>query len=217
LAAEKLCLSPGFPNSSVGTVVLFCCVSEIWGKPIADAVRDFLIEYTRNAFEHASATTVSVEFAAKGIVVKDDGQHFDVHTLAQTSFGRGGGLAYRALLSALRINAISTSRSTSNENVLHLPLVGNANDLIAQNPCALAITHEQLRLNSVDFSSIADCGRAYVVAPDFMTYSDGPWCERMLEAAVALHRSITLVIPHASKAVLEHYSERFPNTEVISW
>ena len=217
LAAEKLSLSQGFSNSSVGTVVLFCCVSEIWGKPVADAVRDFLIEYARNAFEHASATTVSVEFAAKGIVVRDDGQHFDVHTLAQPTFGRGGGMAYRALLSTLRISAISTCRSNSSENVLHLPLVGNANDLVVHNPCALAITHEQLRLNTVDFSSIVDCDRAYVVAPDFMTYSDGPWCERMLEAAMKFHSNVTLVIPHASAPVLDHYRKRFPNTEVLSW
>jgi hypothetical protein len=217
LAADELCLTPGFSNSSVGTAVLLCCVAEIWGKPVADSVRDFLIEYARNAFEHASATTVSVEFAAKGMVVRDDGRHFNLHTLAQTSFGRGGGMAYRALLSALLINAISTSRSTSNENVLHLPLVGDANDLIAHNPCALAITHEQLRLNSVDFSSVADCDRAHVVAPDFMTYSDGPWCERMLKSALEIHKNVTLVIPQASAPVLGYYRKLFPNTEVLSW
>lgn len=178
LATDELSLAPGFSNSSVGAAVLFSCAAEIWGKPVADSVRDFLIEYARNAFEHAGATFVSVEFEVKGITVRDDGRHFNLHALAQTSFGRGGGMAYRALLSALLINAVSTSRSTLNKNVLHLPLVRDINGLIAHNPCALAISHEQLRLNSVDFSSIAQCDRAYVIAPDFMTYSDGPWCEK---------------------------------------
>jgi hypothetical protein len=217
LATEKLSLTSGFANSSVGTAVLFCCVAEIWGKTIADAVRDFLIEYARNAFEHAGAITVSVEFAAKGIVVKDDGLPFNLHTLAQASFGRGGGMAYRALLSALRINAISTCHNASSENVLHLPLVGNTRDLVAHNPCALAITHEQLRMNSVNFSSIVGCDRAFIVAPDFMTYSDGPWCEQVLQAAVAIHKNVSLVIPRVSAPVLDYYRKCFPNTEVLSW
>lgn len=217
LAPDRLTLDVNFPNDSVGNAVVFSCISEIWGKEVADSARDFLIEYSRNCFQHAKATTVAIEFVENGITVCDDGMPFDLHTLAQPDFGRGGGLAYRALLSNLRINAVSTSRSASNNNVLTIPLVKDSAGLLVHNPCALAISHEQLRLKTFDFSAFSSCSRAYVVAPNFMTYSDGSWCETVLEAAMKEHQNVVLVIPQTSLAVLEHFRKRFPRTEVLSW
>lgn len=217
LVPDRLALDANFLNASVGNAVVFSCISEIWGKEVADSARDFLIEYARNCFRHAKATTVVIEFIKNGITVCDDGMQFDLHTLAQPDFGRGGGLAYRALLSSLRINAVSTSKSATNNNVLTIPLVKDIAGLLAHNPCALAISHEQLRLNALDFSALSSCSRAYVVAPDFMTYSDGPWCETLLAAAMEEHQNVVLVIPQASLAVLEYFRKQFPHTEVLSW
>jgi hypothetical protein len=217
LASDHVTLTADFSNTVVGKAVLFSGVAEIWGKPVADSTRDFLIEYARNALDHGGATVVTVEFAAKGVIVRDDGQHFNVHAFAQPTFGRGGGMAYRTMLSTLRINAISSIRSASNQNVLHFPLVRDASDLVAHNPCALEITRVQLRRNMVDFSSLVNCDRAYVIAPDYMSYSDGPLCELVLTAAIAAHTNIALVIPHASAAVLAHFRKCFPDTDVLSW
>lgn len=217
LAPGSLTITRGFSNSSVGEAVLFSCIAEVWGKDIADSVRDFLIEYSRNCFQHANATTVSIEFVERGIIVRDDGQRFDLHTLARPACQHGGGMAYRVLLSTLRIAAMSTSTNSLNENVLHIPLVIDTEGLLAHNPCALAISREHLRLNSIDFSSFATCDRIYVVAPDFLTFSDGPWCAHALEAAMKHHPSVILVVPRASPAVLEHFRQTFPTIEILSW
>jgi len=217
LAPDCLTLDGSFVNTAIGNAVVLSCISEIWGKEVADSARDFLIEYSRNCFQHAHSTTVAIEFVGNGITVCDDGMPFDLHTLAQPDFGRGGGLAYRALLSKLRINAISTSTSASNSNVLTIPLVKDSAGLLAHNPCAVAISHEQLRSNNLDFSVFSSCSRAYVVAPDFMTYSDGPRCESVLEAAMKEHQNVVLVIPQASLDVIEDFRKRFPRTEVMSW
>lgn len=217
LVPDRLTLDGNFLNTSVGNAVVFSCIAEIWGKEVADSARDFLIEYARNCFIHSKAQAVVIDFVENGITVCDDGTQFDLHTLAQPDFGRGGGLAYRALLSSLRINAVSTSRNASNNNVLTIPLVKDSAGLLAHNPCALAISHEQLRLNILDFSELSSCNRIYIVAPNFMTYSDGPRCETVLETAMKTHENVVLVIPQVSSAVLEHFRKRFPSTEVLSW
>jgi hypothetical protein len=46
----------GSENETVGNALLNSCVHEIWGKGLAEAVRDLAIELIRNAFGHGHAT-----------------------------------------------------------------------------------------------------------------------------------------------------------------
>ena len=108
LANNSLSLIDGrFPNDEIGNAVKYACVASIWGNAVEHALRDFLIEYSKNAFDHGNATNLYIIFEKQRIVIRDNGNQFVPDILADPKSSRGGGLAYRALLSVVRLAAIS--------------------------------------------------------------------------------------------------------------
>jgi len=209
--------SAEYPNALIGNAVKYACVSQIWGKPSADAIRDYLVEHVRNSFEHGGATSVGIEFRRKGLVIRSDGQAFDEQRLAQPKFGRGGGIAYRNLLRALRICAVSSLPDSGGGYELYIPLVSGVSDLLEVNPCAVAVSREDMRLGKLEFTKLAGCNRAYVIAPQFMSFSDGPWCKEVIQFAIEQQENTVLVLRDASDAVVEQYKSFLPGIEIISW
>jgi len=65
-------------------------VTEFWRDSAGGALRDFVFEVAKNAFDHGGAHLVRILFGAGGIEVVDDGGAFDPRDLA-TSPGRGVG------------------------------------------------------------------------------------------------------------------------------
>ncbi len=216
LAPESVTLVPGQElNSKVGLAVRHAWLPEICGKDAADAVRDFLIEYTRNAFSHGRATSVEVAFTATAIEVSDDGAPFAVAKLAGSNT-RGGGMAYRALLEAKHLGHASSQR-TDNKNHVHIPFVLDVNDLPSVNPCAIALDHGDIRAGTLNFGQLVGCDRVFFVAPDFAVFSDGPMYESVLRQVLLDHPNVVLIFPHVSSRVIEHYTRLFPTARVETW
>ncbi len=216
LAPDLISLVPSHEISSkIGLAVRHAWLPEICGKNAADAVRDFLIEYARNAFSHGGATSVDVTFTPKAIKITDDGAPFAVANLAGPNT-RGGGMAYKALLDARHLGHAS-SRRVDNKNHVHIPFVLNVSDLPRVNSCAVALNHGDIRGGTLDFTQLLGCDRVFLVAPDFAVFSDGPLYERMLRQILVDHANVVLLFPHASSRVIEHYRTLFPTAKVESW
>ena len=216
LAPDSLSFAPGPDLSArIGAAVQYSCLAEICGTDVADAVRDFLIEHTRNAFSHGNATTTKIEVSTRAIEITDDGGAFTVSSLAGPN-SRGGGLAYRALLEEKHLGHAS-SRRVGTLNHLHIPFVLNADDLPLVNPCAVALDHIDVRAGTVDVARFTGCDRVFLIAPDFASYSDGPMYENALRQVIAAHPGAVLIFPHASRRVLENYKPIFPTATVESW
>lgn len=204
-------------NGNVGNLVVHCCVADVWGRGVADSVRDFLIEYTKNAFEHAAATQVLIKVRPRDIVVEDNGHHFELHSLADHPMGRGGRLSYRALLGALKIHAVSSTFEPGNGNVVHVPLVWDSRELASTNPCAVTIDSSELRSPRVSFSQFSCCDTIYIIAPDFLSYSDLPGLGLIVKSAQTTQKRVAVIVSKVSDAVVEHSRGLLSGAEIISW
>jgi hypothetical protein len=217
LAPELLTLDASFTNDAVGQVMRLCCVREIWGGPLNEALRNFLIEYARNAFQHGNAQRVSVRFTDRSIVVLDDGIHYDLRSLAREGDGRGGGLAYRRLLTQLPIGATATRISASGTTELTIPLARDLTELERNNPCAIVVTHKDLRYGRVDFDRVSACDVIYLIAPEYFTSSDTERSKPVIARVMTLKPNVVLILPQASADVVHHFQTLFPGTTVLSW
>ena len=216
LAPESLSLISDMEmNERIGLSVRHSYLAEICGHEAADAVRDFLIEHARNAFSHGGAMSVGIEFTSNAITVVDDGAAFTVSDLAAPE-SRGGGLAYRALLETKQLGHAS-SRRFDGQNHVHIPFVLNVGELPRVNPCAVALNHSDIRGGTLNVAQFVSCDRAFVIAPDFAVYSDGPLYESALQKIVTEHPNVVLIFPNASWRVIEHYRQLFPRAKVETW
>ncbi len=217
LAPELLAVTASTElNKTIGSGVQYACIADIAGKDVADTVRDFLVEYVRNALTHGGASEANVQIESKGIKVTDRGAPFQVSALLNAE-ARGGGMAYRALIETARIGSASYLRTVAGENQLHIPFVMSPRQLPGANPCAMTIDREQVIGGSIDFTSVENCDRIYLVAPDFSAYSDGPLFERALRQTINEHPGVVLIFPKISKGVLKHFKKVFAPAEVIEW
>lgn len=199
----------------IGSAVQHAWLSEICGKDSADKVRDFLIEYARNAFSHGGATLVDVKFTPKSIEVTDNGAAFALANLAGPK-SRGGGMAYRALLSDRHLGRAS-SRRVDTKNHIHIPFVLNASDLPRMNPCAVALDHGDIRAGTFNFLQLEGCDRIYLVAPTFAVFSDVRVYEDVLRTILVKHSNVVLIFPQASSGVIEHYKQLLPTAKLETW
>jgi hypothetical protein len=201
LAPNSLLLITGAEMASqIGDSVRHAYLAEICDPETAHAVRDFLIEYVRNAFTHGGAITVEVRFNSNVISVTDDGAAFHVSALSAPG-SRGGGQAYRALVQTKRLGCVS-SRRLDNKNEIHIPIVYDLDHLLRANPCAIALSRSDVRAGSIDVSSLSGCNRIFVIAPRFAVYSDAPVYVRVLKKLAGEHPDVVLIFPDASAGVL---------------
>jgi len=217
LAPETISLnSSSSLNQDIGVAIRHACIADISGKDIADTLRDFLVEYVRNALTHGNATEASITIEKEGITVVDKGSAFLLTRLLDAS-SQGGGMAYRALLETSRIGSISSRRTEAGENNLHIPFVVMPKDLPRINPCAINISHEQVHDGKIDISSLQGCDRVYLIAPDFSVYSDAPLYEEVLRQIITDQTSVTIVFPDISERVFEHFKATFAPANIVKW
>lgn len=203
-------------NHKIGVAVELSWLSEIFGKPAAHSIRDFLIEHSRNALSHGGATFINIEFQANSINVIDDGANFPICQLLSLNH-RGGGMALKALRNIKSFGHISSQRINDSLNSIHIPLVLNASELPAVNPCAIKLEQEMIWNENIDFTGLIACDRAFIIAPNFASFSEGPLYERLLKDLIDQHSNVVLIFPEVSEGVLSHFRKLFPSVEVETW
>ncbi len=203
-------------SEKVGSAVQFSWLVDICGKDVAHVLRDFLIEHCRNAFSHGGATKVNIDFHLNSIEIIDDGAEFHVAQL-HSGQSRGGGKALSVLRQIKALGHVSSHRNGNGTNAVHIPFVLGPLGLPDVNPCAIALSREAVRGNSLDVARFVSCDRVYVVAPNFVCYSDGPMFKKALWEMVNEHPNVVLILPEASEQVVAHFRELFPSTVVETW
>ncbi|VWC37051.1 putative lipoprotein [Burkholderia aenigmatica] len=204
-------------NQIIGQAIVHCYIEDVWGKSFADSIRDFLIEYAKNAFEHAGAKSITIKLQSREIVIEDDGKHFDPNTLIEHSHGRGGRAAYRALRNTLRLPTISSTNQSGTGNLVYLPLVANAWELETTNPCTVNIDIHNLRSSRFSFKSYDSCDCIYIVAPEYISYSDWTPLGGIVYSAQQTGKRIVVIVSKASAGVIEFGREQLPGVEIVEW
>jgi len=81
---------------------------------------DLLLEMGQNAIKHGGATVATLQFGASSVSYNDDGQLFDIFTLAGNPAKRGGSAALEAVLDSLvkgsYVNLVAQPESSSGIN-----------------------------------------------------------------------------------------------------
>lgn len=203
-------------NDIIGNAVEFSWLADICGKEVAHVLRDFLIEHSRNAFSHGGASTVNIEINTNSIKIIDNGAEFHVSQLHSGDF-RGGGKALSILLQTNALGHISSRRIEGRINTVHIPFVLRALELPDVNPCAISLGRETVRGSSIDVERFVSCDRVYIVAPNFVCYSDGPIFEQALREIINEQPNVVLILPEASEHVITHFRELFSSIEVETW
>lgn len=205
-------------SETIGEAIQNAYLKEVWGTQISHAVRDFLIECARNSFTHASAKNIRIRINPSSVVLEHDGDFFDWSPLAQADAGRGGGMALRALLNALKINSITSKAAVAGKTEIHIPLIRDANKLPATNPCAMMVDLEMLILSKQpDLSTFSGCNKIYVVYHSFACYSDIYPCGKLLQMFQLSGLQASLILPDVSDEVVEFFRKNLPDFEVNSW
>ena len=203
-------------NSRIGDAVLHGCVEDIWGPNVGGAIRDFLIECARNAFTHSRASSVRISINPSSIVVLHDGSHFDWTELTGDGAGRGGGMAYRALLASLRVSTMAIKQHAEGKTEIHIPLLRDITKLPMVNPCAIEFNPRE-DTGTRDIGELTGCNRIYAIYSGYASYSDVYLFHEFLRPFKDSDKDVTLILKKPSQGVLEHFQETFPNFKVEAW
>lgn len=217
IAPESVIISSPEDNQRIGKAVQLACIKEVWGNEIAGALRDFLIEYSRNALTHGEATEVQIRFEPHCVRVIDNGTNYvDTTILGDPRRSRGGGMAYRNLLTTCMLNPISIEISDL-ENRLHIPLVSSAQQIPSVNPCAVFLSTPWGEHPATAIEIWKSCDRVYVITPDYSCYSDCGKYEKQLEQIIQHNPNVTIVLQDVTDAVYRHFQTTLSGIEVVVW
>ncbi|GGA29143.1 hypothetical protein [Dyella nitratireducens] len=203
-------------NEKIGIAVKNSWISDICGEEVARTLRDFVIEYARNAFMHGAATTLRVDFNQDSITVEDDGGEFQVVSLLSED-SCGGGMAFRALLATKQLGYASSRRTGDKKNHLHIPFVTNPLDLPKANPCAISLSRQDAIFGHVNFSNLLHCDRIFIVAQGPVSYSDIPHFAGIARNLQKGNPKAILILPDVSRGVIARFREIYPSITIDTW
>lgn len=207
--------SLGSENRQIGNLLLDCCVKQIWGQDVMEALRDLLIEITRNSIYHGGASHVTIAVEPRRVVFLDNGALFDPRQLSRLESNTGGAASMSHLLKAFAERMIVEYARAENENTLCFSLPSTIEDVAALSPCALQISQEDLRNSTYSFQTFKDCDTLYVIPPQFFTISDIVMLGTALGFWTGRGRNVVIVTDHASGLVQTFLVDRIPNCRVM--
>lgn len=211
-------------NRSVAHLLVEGGVSLSWGERVSDAIRDFCIEYARNARDYGGAGVVAIEVKDNVVKLKDDGAFFDLWTLPSRPDASNGTLALNVLLDEFQSEVVVSSGRDGSSNYVTITLIDEVNKNPCVVPCAARIELRSF-LGSCSTSDLHDvssrlenCTSAVIILPDFLVGSDLAFFSSRSSPFVELLRRgvrLTLIAPGMSEWVLPKLQQQFPTARVV--
>nr|VFJ92648.1 MAG: Uncharacterized conserved protein YegL, contains vWA domain of TerY type [Candidatus Kentron sp. H]VFJ95085.1 MAG: Uncharacterized conserved protein YegL, contains vWA domain of TerY type [Candidatus Kentron sp. H]VFK00361.1 MAG: Uncharacterized conserved protein YegL, contains vWA domain of TerY type [Candidatus Kentron sp. H] len=164
----------GSENEIVGNAVHETCLPELWGRELADALRDLVIEIIRNAFDHGKAQSVCLDIGNDSIKIVDDGRNFDSWQLFNSARKQGGTLAFQRIVKDFSHRIVVTTKRINHKNSHEFTYVRKADDILYVTPCSVELTWKDLERKAtkrpLDISE--SCRIVYIVLPRYTAISD---------------------------------------------
>lgn len=204
----------GDENRIIGDAITNSCVEVLWGRELARATRDVLIELVRNAFTHGKATSTTIEIHSTYIEIADNGQHFDSENLANLP-GGGGSLSLVALREDHGATIVFRSEYLAGRNLNRLTPVRNPEDISSATPCSVAIDREALATLHQKLQTMVACNTIYVLLPKYFALSD-VFAFRITQQ-IPSGKKVILVGKHLSGRVVEELRMLNPQIEVLNF
>jgi len=205
----------GSENERIGNAILNSCVHEIWGKELAEAVRDLAIELVRNAFGHGYATEFVLSIESRRIVLSDNGKPFHYEDILREQHKRGGAAAMQRLLDYHSEHVVLAPVHRGVGNELTIALIHRPDDIPEVTPCFHKFTERDLKEHSCSLPSLPGCDRTYLILPNFLTFSDAFNFAAFLKRNQFDPKKYIIVAKGLSAGVLKTCRDELPDCQII--
>ncbi|MCK5492625.1 MAG: hypothetical protein KAJ14_05905 [Candidatus Omnitrophica bacterium] len=202
-------------NKLVGEAIHDSCLVIAWGKHVTDTIRDFLIEYLRNAYTHGKSRQASLEITSEDIVLIDDGKNFDPWELYNNPTSQGGSKSIQALLDKFGTNTFLTSIRQDNINKLRISIPKSREYILSSTSCKVEISFKELRKGNVSYNLMETCKELFVLLPEFFTISDIALLREKHPTFQDEKRHLVFIFNNVSDFVQGLLKKEFPNCQTL--
>lgn len=216
LIENKTTLPKGLDvNKRIGDAIHDSCISQAWGLELTESIRDFLIEYVRNAFLHGKATNSDLEISHNEVVIKDDGTNFDPRSLLEVDRKNGGTLSLKVLLDKFSSKLFLTSQRIDSINHLKISIPNNREAVLNGTECRVEIGFSELHTGNLEYELLPTCKEVFVVLPEFFALSDIAFLSKKHPILTEEKRHLVFVIANVSETVQKLLKEQYPNCQIL--
>ncbi|NNT71568.1 hypothetical protein HKT18_04985 [Flavobacterium sp. IMCC34852] len=205
----------GKENILIGDVLHDCGVEYIWGRDITNAIRDFLVEHSRNAFQHGNATKIEFKTKKSKLILIDDGVQFDGKSLLGSNKKSGGTISITQLLKNFGSNLILISEREGNNNILTISKLSNPEDVLEITPCSHQMDYSDFRKGSIEFEISETCKELFIVFPKYISPSDIGLLGNKLIGLEEKGKKLIFVMWRMNPWIIQMLKENYPGCEVI--
>lgn len=202
-------------NNYVGEAFHDSYVAVSWGRSITDAVRDFIVEYIRNAHEHGNADNCKLQINAHEIIVTDDGDEFDARSLYHLEGESGGCLSIRKLLDAHGENILLSSYKENGSNYLKISLPRKRSDISDSTPCTVNVDMRTLREGDFSYQIKESCNEVFIILPSYFGYSDVGILKANHQFIDKPGKHLVFVLSRTSEYTKDYLSKLFEDCQVM--
>lgn len=202
-------------NNYVGDALHDSYVGVSWGREVTDAVRDFLIEYIRNAHGHGHADNCTLQINAHEIIVTDDGYEFDARSLYHRKGDRGGYLSIRRLLDFHGENILLSSYRENDSNYLKISLPRKWSDVSSATPCTVNVDIRTLLKGEFSYQIKESCNEIFIILPSYFGLSDIGVLKANYQFFDKSGKHLVFVLSRSSEYAKDYLSDFFEGCQVM--
>lgn len=205
----------GNENQVIGDAIQDSCIHIVWGVKFANSLRDFVIEYTRNAFAHGQAKNVNLEIKKNCLILNDNGKPYNPRDLLKFDFESGGTIAIKYLFSQFNQNLIFTYERIQNNNILTIAYIDEAKNIFAITPCSIDMKLPDIKSGRFSINIRESCNEVFIVLPKYFTLSDISIMIRYNPTLQAEKRQLIFIVEKLSDKVSIDIAKSFPNSQIV--
>jgi hypothetical protein len=200
-------------NQLIGETLFDSCIHLTWGDKLANSIRDFIIEHTRNSIIHGNGDNVEIKIEFNKITITDNGTEFHPKEFEYLD-GNGGKMAYTHLYESYNSDILITTQRTGNKNQTIISKLKEPEDIFDITDCSINMTLSEFKWGIKEYNIHETCQELFVVLPKYFTLSDFPrnGTHNELENE---KRPITFIGENLSEMVIAMIKSKYPESNLI--
>jgi hypothetical protein len=205
----------GNENELIGNFIIDSCLEVSWGKNLANAIRDYVIEHTRNALHHGNAKYVNISTNENYIEIIDDGNDYNPRDLLKKSSRLGGTLAIENLLHGYKEKIVFVTERLEYKNLTIISILTSAEEILDITPCSVRINLNELKSGKLKILVSETCKEIYIILPRFLSISDAIRNMRNFTDLKKETRELIFIAESLSDTVLQIIQRNYPSSQII--
>lgn len=205
----------GSENELVGNAIHDCGIEYAWGIEISTAIRDFLIELIRNAFQHGDANNIELKANKNKLTLIDNGSEFNSKKLFNIEGDSGGIISVTQLINNFGSNLIISSERIVDKNITIISKLNTPEDILEISECSFQLDYHDFLKGFIDLEINEYCQEIFIVMPKYVSYSDIGLLGNKLSGIEEKEKNITFVLGKMNPWVIEKLKQNYPGCNVV--